>query len=204
MKLGKAMIFGFVVLVLAGALTVSSASAQPIGIMNDVWFKLRVVGHGYLINDVTQAVNKAICPTAPAYMHLTWNPDIEEYEYQIWTEGNPGFWSYTDGSFAARGKDNHFISHDVNWEFRVKTWTIRFYHTFLFTVHATRAGKFVSAELRTLGGEMYLGIDNVNVSFYGGVKVSGISIPKSKLPFKPDADDGGDEEEEEEEEETIW
>ena len=179
MKLGKIVVLTAVI-GLMFLIIVPCVSAQHL--LSDVWFKMKIVTKGYTITPPGSAIaphnNTTIVyvrfwPTATPYLH----------NWQIWARESEGEWVSGSGTQYIYGATDGLI---WNWETEWNTIppvgiaaTIAGVMKIKRDGSVTKSAKFTSTGCHLIGGQ------TETQDFYGGCKVTGSTIPDTKLPFTP-------------------
>jgi outer membrane lipoprotein-sorting protein len=157
------------------------ASAQ---ILDDVWFEVKVKLSGYQVTSENEIfkVNRG----STAYIYTNSYTDTAAYDYEIWTEQNPGDWQRT---YSSRHDwivgNNEELWHYWSWLLFVgNNESATTVMNVLMKITTETDGSFKNAKFSSLGCTVIGGQLN-NLPFYGNCKVSGKSIKPTKLPFTP-------------------
>jgi len=179
----------------------SSASAQegpspdeisPVSpILIGQWFKLKVIGRGYSVG-MDETVSKWRTKF-DAYLYLDGEGDNESafYYYLVVCEVEPDIWEVvTGGELNAIEAEGKFFLPDMFFTFVNPDGTfIANYTTSMINIKVNRFGKLKRTKFKTLGSEVYWGIDALdNSTLFGRSKIKGKLIDPEKLPFDPDDD----------------
>ena len=166
---------------------VLSASAEVLGLLDDVWFKLNVkfTGKQYDVN--TESLSNQEF-TFIAYLHTT-SDGGDGYNYELYTKNAKRVWEKTGddslGISVSGRKEKFLILTDNNFgDWKKKEIKIQFYQTSIIQIKRKGNGSFKSAKFTSLGAEVYEGEnDSGTMKYYGGAKVTGESIKAKELPF---------------------
>ena len=190
MRRVKMIIGMFFVMALFVAFSPCKASAELLGMLDDVWFKMNVEFSGKQYDlDTEELSNEEF--NMKVYIHTTLNEE-EGYDIEMYTKNVDGEWERTETSRSFDAEvsgpgEKWIMVVDENfgfWEKKGKY--IRFYMTAIIKIKKKDTGAFKSATFKTLGAEVYYG-ENADgtVEYYGGAKVKGESIKVGDLPFTP-------------------
>jgi hypothetical protein len=174
----------------------SSASAQegppgsPVSpVLIGQWFKLKAKVRGYSVGmDETASKWRT---KFDAYLYLDGEGDNESafYYYLVVCEVEPDIWEVvTSGELRASEAEGIFFLSDMFFAFVNPDGTfINNYTTSIIKTKVNRFGELKKANFRTLGSEVYWGIDaSDNSTLFGRTKIKGKLIDPEKLPFDLD------------------
>ncbi len=190
MRRVKMIIGMFFVMALFVAFSPCKASAEVLGMLDDVWFKMNVEFSGKQYDPATEELSNEEF-NMKVYIHTTWDEE-EGYDIEMYTKNVDGEWEWWLGlvrSFDAEvsGPGEKWIILDDNFgRWSKKGKYIRFDMVAIFKIKEKDTGAFKSATFKTFGAEVYYG-ENADgtVEYYGGAKVKGESIKVGDLPFTP-------------------
>ena len=190
MRRVKMIIGMFFVMALFVAFSPCKASAELLGMLDDVWFKMNVEFSGKQYDPATEELSKKEF-NITVYLRSS-NGNQEGYDFEMYTKNVDGEWELTEvgssfGATVSGPGEKWIMVVDENfgfWEKKGKY--IRFYMTAIIKIKKKDTGAFKSATFKTLGAEVYEGVDaDETVEYYGGAKVKGESIKVGDLPFTP-------------------
>lgn len=191
MRRVKMIIGMFFVMALFVAFSPCKASAQLLGMLDDVWFKMNVEFSGKQYDPITEELSNEEF-NMKVYLHTTLNEE-DGYNISTYTKNVDGEWEVE--STGVRSFDALVSGPDEKWIMVVDenfgVWSkkgkyIRFWMTAIIKIKKKDTGAFKSATFKTLGAEVYEGVDaDETVEYYGGAKVIGESIKVRDLPFTP-------------------
>lgn len=187
MRVRKAYLIAVILFSFLLTFGVSSTSAEVWGLLEEVWFKLKVEfsGKEYVVDTETLSDTDFILT---AYLHVTYNGD-GTYTPRLFTKNADGEWEQTGGGIIAPQvsgpREKFLILADHNFgQWRKKTKFISFFKTAYIKIKKS-SGEFESASFESLGAEVLYGQnDSGTKQFYGGAKVTGESIDFRDLPFR--------------------
>lgn len=190
-------------LLLPAALLLLAAGPDPgLAPPGELWFKVKTRAVGYSaaegekpskgsgteLNYVRLApIATAAQPGDDGYPTLPSSP----YRIDLWVQSEKG-WHLAGGTDVALESCDglaYFLS-DVEVVIPFDDGEFAAYVTALLKVKRDKQGEITSARFTTLGGELYDGVLHDiegDRCLRGSLKISGNSVPVSKLPFFPDA-----------------
>lgn len=152
--------------------------------LDNVWFEVKVKISGYQVTSENQIFK--VDRRSTAYIHTRSHTDTAAYDYEIWTEQNPGDWqrTYSDRYDQIAG-ENEDLWHFWSWLLFVgNNESVTTVKNVLMKIKKETDGSFKNAKFSSLGCVVIGGQLN-NLPFYGSCRVSGKSIVDTKLPFTP-------------------
>ena len=178
----RKVVLGLSLVVLLGA----RAQAQS-ELLHDTWMKVKVQVKGFTALE-DGSLKKGAAKTV-AYLHFL-PPEVEgvaDLQFQIWCEVEPGSWEPVDeGDMSTLGSGD-LLFLDIFMGFVAPDGAFfGGYHTGTIKVKTDKSGETLKkATMKTLGGECIDASLDGQFPFGGSLKVSGSTIPASKLPFNP-------------------
>ena len=166
------------------------AEGVVLPLLNDTWWKLKLVAKGFEVNLEDGLATQANFQTI-AYMRLVAieGGPVPVYTYEMYTETGPDQWTFefgdnffTDG-LAENGTQalavNTFLGFDL------LTLGIGVNFTGKLTIKLDKLGALKSGKLKTLAGELTdstLQSGKESPPFYGSAKVTGTLVSEDQLP----------------------
>ena len=190
MRRVKMIIGMFFVMALFVAFSPCKASAEILGMLDDVWFEMNVEFSGKQYDPATEELSKKEF-NMKVYLHSS-NGNQEGYDFEMYTKNVEGEWELTEagssfGASVSGPGERWILLADENFGQWIKKGKyIEFYMTAIFKITKKDTGAFKSATFKTFGANVYYG-ENADgtVQYYGGAQVKGESIKVRDLPFTP-------------------
>lgn len=191
-------------LLLPAALLLLAAGPDPgFAPPGELWFKVKARITGYAVAEGETPLKgsgteiiymrlgpiptEAQQPVDDDYPSLPQSP----YRIDVWVQYPKG-WGYAGGTDVALESCDglcYFVS-DEQVVVPIEDGEFSAYVTGLLKVKRDKQGAIASARFTTLGAEVWGGVlhdDAGDRGLRGGLKMSGNSVPKEKLPFSPEA-----------------
>jgi len=172
---------GLSAVVLLAAMCTSASAQAPI--LDGQWFKLNAFGRGYAIG-MDESIGRWN-GQFNAYMHVMWDAEDNRYAYEVVCEIGPGMWvtAVTDGSFPDCINNYCFLP-DAFFIFTKPDGSFIYnYTTSLIKAKISNSGDLKNASFRSLGSEVFYGLDSDNATLLGRTKVKGRLVDEEDLPF---------------------
>jgi hypothetical protein len=174
------------------AVAPTPAEGVLLPLLNDTWWKLKLVAKGFEVDLEDGLATQANYQTI-AYMRLVAieGGPVPVYTYEMYTETGPDQWTfeYGDSFFTDGLAENGTQALAVNTflGFDLLTLGIGVNFTGKLTIKLDKLGALKSGKLKTLAGELTdstLQAGKVSPPFYGSAKVTGTLIDVDDLPFE--------------------
>jgi hypothetical protein len=180
-------------------LLAGSASAQDTT-FNDVWFKLKIKIKGEAVAGSEKPHKASLSVTA--FLHFSVQEMAADsttdgaalastsYDYELWTEAEPGVWSVSvgDSDSLETADPTDFYLPDMFLTVNGKDQaSVGAYLTCGIKAKLDGEGALKSATIKSFGGEVFEGTTDGADDFRGGMALSGKTVAVDDLPFTPDA-----------------
>jgi len=175
----KKLVLGFALVLLLGVRAPAQAE-----ILYGSWMKLKVQVKGMQVED-DGSLKKGSSKSVSYMQFLPLEAEGGSgFGYNIWSETSPGTWEIVDGGEYGGPGDPDLLC--IDWFMGFTDAKGAFYGGYMvctIKIKTDKEGALKSATLKTLGGECTdASLDGEHL-FGGSIKVSGKTVPESKLPF---------------------